>query len=169
MRTKLLAVIIAVIMAIPLLVVFLVILTPQTYQTAPTSVTEQIPLNADTIFDLVNAEREKAGLKPLVRDARLDGTAQERADDMTSRNYFSHYDPITGESLVDIKPIVTDCAEASENISNAIYQSPDMNKSVVDSWMLSKLHHDAILLADYDNAGIGLNGTKIALHFCNLR
>lgn len=131
--------------------------------------TENIPLNADTIFNLVNAEREKAGIKPLVRDARLDATAQARADDMVARDYFSHNDPVTGENMVNILNGQKHCRDASENISNAIYEKPDMSASVVDSWILSKPHHDAILLADYDLAGIGMNGTKIAFHFCNLK
>ena len=89
---------------------------------------------------------------------------------MVARNYFSHNDPVTGENLVNILNGVTVCKDTSENISNGIYSdNGDYNKNVVRSWMQSKPHHDARLLEDYDLAGIGLSGTKIAFHFCNLK
>lgn len=124
--------------------------------------TVDTPLNADTIFNLVNAEREKAGLKPLARDAGLDATAQARADDMMARNYFSHYDPITGENLVKIKKSVS-CVYASENIAGDF----EYNSAVVRSWMESKPHHDAILDPQYDSAGLAVSGNKVVQHFCN--
>lgn len=127
-----------------------------------------VKLNADTIFNLVNAERVKAGLQPLVRDARLDATAQARADDMVARDYFSHYDPVTGESLVKIKPAVTDCVDASENISKIVGHA-DKNAGVVNGWMQSKPHHDAILDEQYDITGVAVNGNKVVQHFCNLK
>lgn len=138
-------------------------------QIQPVQQAQTIKLNADTIFNLVNAERTKNGLKPLIRDARLDATAQSRADDMVARNYFSHYDPVTGESLVDIKPIVKECVEAGENISDAVNPAQDLNISVVQSWMNSKPHHDAILKADHTHAGMAISRTKVVQHFCTIK
>ena len=128
----------------------------------PTVVTT---LNADTIFNLVNNERTKAGLKPLVRDARLDATAQTRADDMVARNYFSHYDPIDGHKLINDKYYIdawSICSHGSENIS----MNWPTNAKTVSGWMGSKLHHDAILKADYTLTGVAVSGNKVVQHFC---
>ena len=122
------------------------------------------PLNATIVFNLVNKERVKAGLKPLVRDARLDATAQVRADDMVARNYFSHYDPVTGENLAKIlnKYYPDPCTKVSENIS----AHHPTNQSAVAGWMGSKSHHDAILLPEYTLTGIAVKGDEIVQHFC---
>jgi uncharacterized protein YkwD len=123
-----------------------------------------VKLNADTIFNLVNAERAKNGLQPLIRDARLDATAQARADDMVARNYFSHNDPATGEKMIDKQD--AGC-HFSENISDGIYSdNGDFNKNVVRGWMQSKPHHDAILLAEYNTTGLAVSGNKVVQHFC---
>ena len=42
---------------------------------------------------LVNQERTKAGRQPLRLDARLSCLARQYAQDMATRNFFSHYDP----------------------------------------------------------------------------
>jgi uncharacterized protein YkwD len=48
----------------------------QTQSTAgPSQVKETVPLNADKILELVNAERAKVGVAPLVSDPRLVATA----------------------------------------------------------------------------------------------
>lgn len=139
----------------------------ETVTSASPQVTEIIPLNATKIFDLVNAERVKAGLKPLVRDARLDATAQARADDMVARNYFSHYDPVTGENLAKIlnKYYPDPCSKVSENIIK-IVTPEDKNSAAVEWWMNSKPHHDAILLPEYTLTGVAVNGNIGVQHFC---
>ena len=42
------------------------------------------------VLNLVNAERKKQGLKPLVLNHSLNGVAMEKAFDMKENNYFSH-------------------------------------------------------------------------------
>ena len=130
---------------------------PTTYVALPEVDTK--PLNADTIFNLVNAEREKVGLKPLVRDARLDATAQARADDMVARNYFSHNDPVTGEKMINKQ-------EAGCRFSENISENWNTDSNVVSGWMNSKKHHDAILLAEYNTTGVAVSGSKVVQHFC---
>ena len=123
-------------------------------------------LDANSILLLVNNQRISAGLKPLVSDPRLVSSAQVRTDDMVKRNYFSHYDPITGSSLVLILATNPECSAASENIAEYVYPTIDPNKSIYDSWMNSKPHHDAILNKDYSLTGIAISGNKIVEDFC---
>ena len=124
------------------------------------------PLNADKILSLVNAERAKVGVAPLVSDPRLVATAQSRADDMVARNYFSHFDPVTGENLAKIKQTNPQCVVASENIGNSIDLSGDNNQETVDWWMNSKAHHDALLDPSYTLTGVSVNGHYSVQHFC---
>jgi uncharacterized protein YkwD len=141
-------------------------------RTANKATTEQfkassVQLNADTIFDLVNQERIKAGVKPLVRDTRLDASAQIKADDMANNNYFAHINPTTQVNGYTLIPTGI-CSYKSENII-MIASSGDKNVSAIDWWLNSKAHHDAMLSPEYDVTGIAVNGIIGVQHFCNLK
>lgn len=141
-------------------------------ETATNAPTVNIPLNADTIFNLVNAEREKAGVKPLARDARLDATAQTRSDDMVARNYFSHNDPVDGRKMIDDQYYIDEwkmCKLGSENISQMEDPTGDNNIDTINGWMGSESHRNAILDQQYDIAGLAVTGNKVVQHFCNLK
>ncbi len=45
------------------------------------------------LFGYVNAEREKAGLKPLVMDSNLSEVARAHSGEMRDKNYFAHESP----------------------------------------------------------------------------
>lgn len=138
----------------------------QTVQ-APTTV----PLNADTIFNLVNQERIKAGVKPLIRDARLDQTAQARADDMATRNYEGHFDPTTGKNMVEIvhEQNTGLCSYAGENIVKVTRKVLDYNKIAVQSWLDSPVHKSFMLDDRYETTGVAIKGDRIIQHFCDLK
>jgi uncharacterized protein YkwD len=129
--------------------------------------TPTAPLNADTVFNLVNAEREKAGHKPLMRDARLDQSAQIKADDMANNYYFDHVNPITGVRGNSLIPQGM-CSYKSENII-LVDNIGEKNTDAIKWWMNSKPHHDAILDTQYNLAGMAVNGDIGVMHFCNLR
>ncbi len=144
-----------------LLAVSFTVFSQKPVQNTPTAVVE---LNADTIFNLVNEERTKAGLAPLVRDSRLDESAQIKADDMNANNYFAHINPETGVNGYTLIPSGI-CSYKSENIiENSMFE-----QAAVNGWMASKPHHDAILDAQYDSAGLAVSGNKVVQHFCNLK
>jgi uncharacterized membrane protein required for colicin V production len=66
----------------------------------PFSVTDGLVVDraAETeMLDLVNAERERAGLAPLAADERLATVARSHADEMFRLGYFAHESPISGE------------------------------------------------------------------------
>ena len=124
------------------------------------------PLNATIVFNLVNKERTKAGLKPLVRDTRLDATAQAKADEMVRLNYFGHFNPTTGKNTAWDNPIFDQiCKSASENIGMTNGYAND-NVEQLDWWLHSKPHHDAMLNPDYTLTGVAVNGNKVVQHFC---
>ncbi len=144
--------------------------------TAPTQVIEYKPATADDIFTLINKEREKEGLQALVRMTELDASAQYKADDMASRDYLGHDDPVTGkQNGVDRIFELTGqkCHYAGEN-----YHYGELgystSKEAVKWWMDSKPHHDAILDPEHTHTGIGIatsskKGAIQVQHFCKTR
>ena len=54
---------------------------------------DPVPEYEQRIVQLINAEREKAGLRRLTVDPILTEAARGRARDMVIRNYYHHYNP----------------------------------------------------------------------------
>lgn len=113
-------------------------------------------------FSLVNQDRAANGAAPLAYSAALARVAQYRAQDMLNRNYFSHYDPSTGQlAFVQLLhlwgiPYTT----AGENIA----WSTDPSMAVINTMFMNSPDHRAnILKAGYHRVGIGVasNGAKI--------
>lgn len=139
--------------------------TPAKPSVQSVQVTKDVPLNADTILTLVNAERAKAGVAPLTLDPRLVQSSQTKADDMVTNNYFAHINPATGVNGYTLIPSGM-CVYRSENIGNSIDLSGDNNQQTVEWWMNSKPHHDAMLNPEYTLTGIAVNGHYSVQHFC---
>jgi uncharacterized protein YkwD len=112
-------------------------------------------------FSLVNQDRAANGVAPLAYSASLARVAQYRAQDMLNRNYFSHYDPSTGQlAFVGLLrlwgiPYTT----AGENI--AWSTNPSM-AGINTMFMNSPEHRANILKAAYHRVGLGVatNGAK---------
>lgn len=125
---------------------------------------EVIPLDPNKILELVNIERAKVGVAPLVSDPRLVATAQARADDMVARNYFAHRDPTTNENMVKAQPF---CVYTSENIVWIKYQTPaEDNQEAVGTWLSSPAHKEAMLSSSYTLTGVALSSGRIVQTFC---
>jgi len=99
---------------------------------------------AQEVLELINAERESCGLRPLTLDSDLQEDAMLRAAE--SVLYFAH-----------TRPDGTGCwtagsgSMAGENLAVA-QTSPEM---VVEAWMNSDLHRANILHKEYSSVGIG--------------
>ncbi|MDQ6712322.1 MAG: CAP domain-containing protein [Candidatus Dormibacteraeota bacterium] len=117
---------------------------------------------AGTQFSLINQDRAANGVAPLAYSAALGRVAQYRAQDMLSRNYFSHYDPSTGQlafvGLLRLWGIPY--STAGENI--AWSTNPSMG-AINTMFMNSPEHRANILKAPYHRVGLGVasNGAKI--------
>ena len=103
------------------------------------------------VVRLTNAERAKYGLKPLTEDWQLSRVAQEKAQDMKNKNYFSHTSPTYGSPFDMMKSYGISYRYAAENIAKG-YQTP---AAVVNGWMNSEGHRKNILNANYKKIGIG--------------
>ncbi len=103
------------------------------------------------IVQLVNQERAKAGLQPLVAKADLNKVAQLKAEDMAKNNYFSHTSPTYGSPFDMMKQFGISYTRAGENIAMG-YRTPE---SVMEGWMNSPGHKANILNKDFTEIGVG--------------
>lgn len=98
------------------------------------------------VLELVNKEREKAGIQALVMDEEMLEAAMQRAAEINV--YFSHTRP-DGSDCFEIFP--KDVWACGENIA-AGQASPER---VMNSWMNSSGHKANILRSGYNVIGIG--------------
>ncbi|GAA0417917.1 hypothetical protein Acor_20150 [Acrocarpospora corrugata] len=103
------------------------------------------------VVRLTNAERAKAGCKPLVHEARLHKAALGHSADMSAKNYFDH-DSQDGRGFDDrIKATGYSFSSIGENIA----QGQRTAESVMKDWMGSPGHRQNILNCDYTQIGVG--------------
>ena len=137
-----------------------------------THVTERVltPPTVQELLDAVNAERAKAGVAPLTLDDRLNKSAQVKADDMVATSDLDHVDANGKHGYEYAMEYNHDCKIPSENISTSTLDYRNTS-AVVDGWMNSKPHHDAMLNPSYSTTGFGIVwGDKMVVvqHFCTI-
>ncbi|WP_339194706.1 CAP domain-containing protein [Solibacillus sp. FSL R5-0449] len=103
------------------------------------------------VVDLTNAERTKAGLKPLEMHTPLMGVAHAKSADMAKNNYFSHTSPTFGSPFDQIKSAGISYRSAGENIA----QGQRTPQQVVQAWMDSPGHRQNIMNANFTHIGVG--------------
>ena len=119
-----------------------VVTTAVTNKTAAKSYEEQV-------VDLVNAERAKKGMNPLVMDATLTSAAEKRANETVGT--FSHTRPNGSSCMTVLAEYGISYSTAGENIA-AGQSTPE---AVVAAWMNSTGHRANILNPTYGRIGVG--------------
>jgi uncharacterized YkwD family protein/spore coat assembly protein SafA len=108
--------------------------------------------NVETsVLTIVNQERQKAGLKPLLMDWELQRVARTKACDMATTGYFSHQSPDYGSPFDMMKQYGISYRTAGENIAKG-QRTPS---EVMQSWMNSQGHRANILKGDFTHIGVG--------------
>ena len=105
---------------------------------------------AHQVAALVNAERAKAGLKPLATYAPLTKVAYDKAVDMYTNNYFSHQSPTYGSPFDMMRAYGVTYSYAGENIAKG-QRSP---AEVMQAWMNSPGHRANILSSNFTRIGV---------------
>lgn len=103
------------------------------------------------MLELVNKERVKRSLAPLVFDKKLTDVARSHAKDMFKRGYFSHYTP---EGLSPFDRMAKEDISfnfAAENLALA----PSVSLAM-QGLMQSEGHRKNILSSDFGRVGIGV-------------
>lgn len=101
------------------------------------------------VLSLINAERAKYDLPPLVRDDGAAEVAHVRAKEIVKS--FSHTRPNGKSCFTAAEELGVSYRSAGENIAYG-YPTP---QKVVDGWMNSEGHRKNILSASFSKIGIG--------------
>lgn len=133
------------------------------------------------VFEYTNDERVLYGLSALIWDSELADIARAHSEDMSTRNYFSHYSPEGLGPTDRAKDYGYNCYKSfgsyyydgiAENIFQGwLYSSityyngiptydwqsqSEIAVSAVESWMNSAGHRENILNTEYSNIGVGV-------------
>lgn len=98
-----------------------------------------------------NAARSTAGLAPFRIDGQLNTSAQTKAQDMLSKDYWAHVSPDGTEPWYFFNQAGYSYTRASENLAYGFMSS----QGVVDGWMNSASHRDN-MLGQYNDVGFGI-------------
>lgn len=176
MKRKILFVLIAVLIPVALIIGYNYYLAGQNQKQqttlAQTTTSEVAPAppppTSEELLRLVNEERAKVGVKPLEVDLVLQQSAQWKAEDMATRQYNAHEDPVTGKrnGLDYLMAHGGDdlCSYISENYywARKYFSSND----AINWWLNSPSHKEAMLDKRYTKTGFGIAGNKVVQHFC---
>jgi uncharacterized YkwD family protein/spore coat assembly protein SafA len=111
---------------------------------------------AKEVVTLVNRERAKLGLAPLIDNWQLARVARYKSEDMRDKNYFSHTSPTYGSPFDMIKNFGIRYMAAGENIA----MGQPTAVSVMTSWMNSPGHRSNILSKNFTEIGVGVAKSK---------
>jgi uncharacterized YkwD family protein len=106
---------------------------------------------ASQVVNLVNQQRQKAGLSGLKSDSELTRLAQLKAEDMAAKEYFSHTSPTYGSAFDMLKKAGYSYRTAGENIA----MGQKTAETVMNGWMNSSGHRANILGTGYTKIGVG--------------
>lgn len=110
-------------------------------------------------FDLINSERAKNGLPPLVWDGELCRVARLHSDNMGRLNFFEHEGPDGTDLLDRVSARNIMWKSLGENI--AYNQGEDDPVGVaVDQWMHSPKHRSNILRKHFTHSALGITRTS---------
>jgi len=115
------------------------------------------------VHDLVNAERQRAGLAPLDWSDELADIARGHSQDMAARGFFAHVSPEgrNAKDRCDETGFFVPHAWAENlfysSVPNPTYYTQDeLAPMAVASWMNSSSHRAHVLSGDYQLEGIGI-------------
>jgi len=125
-------------------------------------VSEDVAAAEQYTIDLINAQREAAGLTPYVRDEVIMGIARARVADMVARGYRGHYDPVSGISLGRSMILNAGYVRAGENWYGHRNGPVAIVETAMAWFMTDPPHAQGILNANYQYVGVGIafNGTQ---------
>lgn len=99
-----------------------------------------------------NAERAVSGLGSLAINGQLNQAAQAKANDMASRDYWSHNTPEGAQPWAFITNAGYSYQTAGENLAYGF----DSSTSTITAWMNSPEHRANVLNSSYSDVGFGI-------------
>ena len=107
-------------------------------------------------FDLINVERQRRGLRPLVLDGALTRIARYHSENMARDGVLNHvdHDGLDLRGRAEVLGL-RGWKALGENIAyNQGYSDP--TAFAVERWMVSEKHRENILNEEFTHAGIGI-------------
>ena len=117
----------------------------------------------EQICVLVNQARIKNGLSPLTLSHPISKVAQDYAEDMAERKFFSHEDPDGGTLPERYDAGKVDWQTCGENIA----QNGSTAEAIVKAWLQSPHHYANIMNSAYGHVGIGHSAPYWVQDFTN--
>jgi Cysteine-rich secretory protein family len=106
----------------------------------------------NSLLQATNQQRTKDHESPLTLSQQLDSAAQAKANDMASKNYWSHTSPSGASPWSFINAAGYSYQAAGENLAYGFQNGSD----VITAWMNSPAHRANVLGADYKDIGFGV-------------
>ena len=110
---------------------------------------------------LLNYERAKIDLPPLVESSKLNATALEKACDMVEREYFDHVDPDGREAWHLYAAKGYQYLFAGENL----IEGYATDQQALQALLESERHRANIFSTQFEDIGIGRCGDFVVQHF----
>jgi hypothetical protein len=108
-------------------------------------------VSTTTLLQETNIQRGNNSRNALSLNSQLNAAAQEKANDMAARNYWSHVTPEGREPWQFISAAGYTYSYAGENLAYGFATSAE----AVVGWMNSPSHRDNLLSANYTDVGFG--------------
>lgn len=103
------------------------------------------------VVQLVNVERQKAGLQALTLDTEISNVARAKSKDMADNNYFAHQSPTYGSAGDMLTKFGIRWSAWGENLASG-QKTPE---AVVTAWMNSAGHRANIMSPNFSRIGVG--------------
>ena len=119
------------------------------------------------IFDLINAQRQRQGLRPLVYNPQLDRMAKIQAENMARFQKMAH--TIPEASLPTLGARARYVGYVYGRIAENVALGYPTAETVVEGWMNSSGHRRNILDRDVVETGIGIARSSAGgLYYCQV-
>lgn len=113
-------------------------------------------IGRSSLLAATNSERQKARVTTLSPNEQLNAAAQAKAEDMVTRDYWSHQTPDKKEPWVFIANTDYDYVKAGENLAYGF----DSSAQTIKGWMTSDTHRKNMLDPEYEEVGFGFANSK---------
>jgi uncharacterized protein YkwD len=117
----------------------------------PPAQTVREDITAASLYNLVNQERQKAGVTALSFNDKLNESAELKCEDMVAHQYYEHENPKTGERGGKfVFKVLPNATLASENLDQGTMPN---SQQVITDWLNSPSHKAAMLDPKWTDTG----------------
>ncbi len=113
-------------------------------------------LNSSGLLESTNSQRSQNGASALKLNSSLSAAAQAKADDMVTKNYWSHVSPEGKQPWSFVEVVGYKYQKAGENLAYGFLNSSD----TVAGWMNSSSHRTNMLDTTYTEVGFGFANSE---------